>query len=264
MRFSESNIGHYTTQYLWASFVTIQAAIVLSLATRMTIGMQTLEAALLAMVLYRVAGYLYYGWIWDVVKISLNTREGRIRAAKDAMTSGKVQIAQGLDLKNKAYIRAGIRKIQLQYSKFSELPPELRGDPSTLDPKKVLDYAKTHLPMPTSFNESQKWFYAMIGAVVSTYLFIDLSIQTFDAGYLNNPYPTLAWWLAVDVAFFTSLYLILSSKNWKKIKRKAKAVFRKGKGRKASRKDEDSKLKKLASQVKKGCQRFLMRSPKDK
>ncbi len=238
------NLGGIMWKSYIARFRSMQMTIALFVGLRVLLGAQSASDALAGFLLYHFAAVWVFGWPWDVISGGARLNEHTLAKNRALMEKLQLKLSDVVreiykeePLLNKAYEEAVSEMVQL-YSSSSALrrffkeriktvSPQLysymtninRSKPEAELPvpvsteemqkisKALKDILEERSPLPNEKNKTGNIIYTMgFGALLTTYLFVELSIWTFNKEYLTM--QNIGMWALINYLGLGALYYI--------------------------------------------------------
>ncbi len=239
------NLGGVMSRNYVSRLRSIQMTLALMVSLRMVLGGQGLTDAVLAFFLYHFAGQWMFGWPWDIITggarlnghelaenqkkmDDLSLRLSRVSRAvhteqESLQEEYRSAVNEIIELYSKnsqkrnllrQYLTSGVNhdlqrhtEIMTDYKSYN-FPEIQKGDIQTMQrtSEKLMNLLTEHPPLPNQPNKVGNYlFTATFGALLTTYLFVTLSVWTFSPEYLNL--KTIGMWAVINYSLYGLFYL---------------------------------------------------------
>ena len=239
----EENLGQIMWRSYISRFRSIQMTISLMVGMRLLLTTQSIGDAALGYLLYHFAAQWVFGWPWDIIRGGSKRNTDYLTENKEKMENLKLKlskVARGLYINeetlkqeyeealveiNSLYKTASLRK-KLINSGIGEVSPQLvaymqknhgsllQAEPLLLSinemratSEKLVNLLTRFPPLPYQPNQMANLiFTTAFGGILTTYLFVALSVWTFTPEYLN--WQTIGTWAGINYAAYGTFYFL--------------------------------------------------------
>ena len=242
----KDNLGGVMWRAYKSRLRSLQMTLSLMVGTRILVGEQNPMDALMGFALYHFAGQWVFGWPWDVIHGGARVNGHNLAKNRERMESVKLslsRVARGVhlteeDLKKEyqealtrivsLYKRRTLRRTMIDTIK--DINPQLVDSINNLSGKKNMESSEMsftsdniekiqltstalmkllteHPPLTNQPNKTANHiFTGVFGALMTTYLFVTLSVWTFSPEHLTL--ENIALWAAINYTLYGGFYFL--------------------------------------------------------
>ena len=237
----KDNLGDVAWRSYVARLRSVQMTLAFYVIIRLITTSQTIEQAVYAFALFHFAAQWMFGWPWDILIGGSKINANVLAENKEKVERLKIKLSQ---LNRKTYLEESVFRVEyesalneviqlytvnglkrkLLNSGIQEVNPELWTHIQSLNGKthtgwtvsedistmqetagKLTDLIAETPPLPTKDNKTANFIITgLLGGVLTTYLFVVLSVMTFSPEFLN--FETLLMWAGINYSAYFALY----------------------------------------------------------